>query len=186
MSLRTSSTFAPVEVVGEHAGHAGRQVVVGGRDGAHELDDLGRRWGTLLGVVGRFAGPELAGGGVDEHEGCDAIRVPDGELLGDKPAVGVAEHPEAVEAEVVGEPDRVVGELFHREGGKGWPARTAVAPMIEMDEPHRWRQPPERVPVQGVVDAEPAVEDETRRAVTVDLVEQLGPVRHRGRHRRRA
>jgi hypothetical protein len=128
------------------------------------------------------------GRGGDEHQPVDAVGVADRELLADEATVGVAERSEAIDAEMVGERDDVVGELRHRQRLDGCVAGTTVAAVVEMDEPEIGGEGSERAPVHLMVETEAAVEHEARRQVNaaVDLVVQRYPVDGGGRHGRRS
>ena len=79
---------------------------------------------------------------------------------------GVTEHDRALQTENTAEGNRIVGHLFDRAGLERWPARSPLAPQVEIDElgeGGEWRQ--ERLEV-GVVETGSTMQGEDDGALT--------------------
>ena len=103
-------------------------------------------------------------------------RVAQGVLQRDAAAVRVAEDGDLLVTEVGAQRVGVVGELRERERRERRPARATVAAVVVVDEAERVAERIEPLAELRVVDAEPAVHDEQRRATADFQVEELSSV----------
>jgi hypothetical protein len=159
------------------------ELVVAAREGRHDREQLlWHRRPVVLALV--LACAELPRRRVREDRAGHEIGMTQHELLCDEAAVGVADHDDALVAEVTGEVGGIVSEPLDRHGLETRPARAPVVAMIEVHQPHPGvaGESVERAQV-GVVVAEAAVQQEARHAVTDLVVVQVRTVDRRDRHR---